>query len=209
MKHKIGETVRIRSKEWIDAQGKSSRGDIDTFVKSMFKYAGRIACITDFSHGGYRLDVDNSEWIWRDFMFDPDYKPDENPLSSKDAIIAMVRDGELLYDEDGKKYYFNRFSNRVLCAEIGKLAGEPTNVFTGLHRRPKKRKRSMTRWETLDWANSEESRGWFVKIRSSEMWRVPQFYEYDDDMSIFRRARLLPDLSGIDESTEQGFYVEE
>jgi hypothetical protein len=81
-----------------------------------------------------------------------------------------------------------------------------------LYRRSfEKRARDMTRWEVLDWANSEASRGWFVKIRGSERWRVPQFYDYDYefDASKYQRAQLLPDKSGVDESTIQGFEVEE
>jgi hypothetical protein len=67
----------------------------------------------------------------------------------------------------------------------------------------------MTRWEILAWANSEASRGWLVRGEGSDTWYVPQFYTYTDDINGFQRARLLPDLSGIDEDTIQGFEVEE
>jgi hypothetical protein len=102
------------------------------------------------------------------------------PLSARDAIRAML-DGEILRDEDD-----------------------------GL-RRHVKHKRFMTRWEVLDWANSEASRGWVVCIesKSDDFWEPPQCLGYNLDIKSYRRARLLPDLSGVDESTIQGFEVEE
>jgi hypothetical protein len=209
MKHKTGDMVRIRSKEWIDAQEKSIRGNIHTFVESMFKYAGKIARIMRFEFDGYRLDVDDSDWIWRDFMFDPDYKPDKGPLSPKDAIIAMVRDRETLYDGDGFRHDFSKLRGDFI--RRGMVDGDMTVVsrFDGLCRRPAKRQRSMTRWEILDWANSGESRGWYVRLPNVEEWVSPQCPNYDTKLIGYRRARLLPDKSGIDESTIQGFEVEE
>jgi hypothetical protein len=40
-------------------------------------------------------------------------------------------------------------------------------------------------------------------------WLVPLQNHYIGDLSGFQRAQLLPDKSGIDESTIQGFEVEE
>jgi hypothetical protein len=55
---------------------------------------------------------------------------------------------------------------------------------------------------------SEESRGWVVNFDNSD-WVSPQCRSYDGELKKYRRARLLPDLSGIDESTICGFEVEE
>jgi hypothetical protein len=81
--------------------------------------------------------------------------------------------------------------------------------FINFRRRPAKHNRPMTRWEVLVWANSEESRGWVVQAQGNKMWYIPQFFSYDTDTAKYRRARLLPDNSGIDESTIRGFEVEE
>jgi hypothetical protein len=40
-------------------------------------------------------------------------------------------------------------------------------------------------------------------------WGQPQSRGYNYDLKNYVRARLLPDLSGVDESTIQGFEVEE
>jgi hypothetical protein len=66
----------------------------------------------------------------------------------------------------------------------------------------------MTRWEVLNWIISEASRGWVVRD-SSYAWVPPQFHSYTVAISDYQRARLLPDLSGVDEDTIQGFEVEE
>jgi hypothetical protein len=121
-------------------------------------------------------------------MFDPDYTGDD-PLSPEDAIRAML-DGETLYDKEGDKYYWKGKGH-------------------ALYRRPPKRKRLMARWEVLAWACSEESRGWVVRAKGSKWWCPPQFFSYDMDAKRYERARILPDMSGIDRSTIQGFEVEE
>jgi hypothetical protein len=195
----------------------------------MFEYAGRTAHITKEDGVLYYLDIDNGEWRWEDWMFDPGYNPAVEPLSAIDAIIAMVRGKETLYDEEGRKHFFEedkgdrRHGRLVFLNEDG--IAETACTFTGLCRRQEKRKRDMTRWEILAWANSDESRGWFVRgiyIANTEAraclheWQLPQLFRYDTSESFldvgvyeYQRARLLPDLSGIDESTICGFEAEE
>jgi hypothetical protein len=121
----------------------------------------------------------------------------------------MVRDGETLYaeHEDGVKieYRFNKEESRFetsggTCYHLSDL--------DGLRRLSEKRKRPMTRFEMLAWASSTKSLGWAVR-HADVLWRPPQYYGYDMDADRYQRARLLPDLSGVDESTIQGFEVEE
>jgi hypothetical protein len=217
MTRKVDERVRIRSKEWIDAQEKTSMGSIpnlegNIFVTPMFEYAGRTAHITKEAGGKYRLDIDNGEWCWNDWMFDPGHNPADEPLSAIDAIIAMVRGKETLYDKAGQKYFFEldpgeRYYEEFVCLNRDG-AVEKNHIFTGLCRHPEKRKRDMTRWEILAWANSEESRGWVVNFDNSD-WVSPQCRSYSGELKNHQRARLLPDLSGIDESTICGFEAEE
>jgi ABC-type transport system substrate-binding protein len=157
MKYKVGDRVRIRSREWIDAQDKDSDGDIDMggtfFVEDMFKYAGKIAKIVAIRGGdNYRIDIENNH-IWPDWTFDPDYNSSDDTLSAQEAIKAML-DGETLYDEEGRDYYW---------------------------------------------------RAWVPP----GAWVPPQNLGYTEDIKFYQRARLLPDLSGVDESTIQRFEVEE
>jgi hypothetical protein len=65
----------------------------------------------------------------------------------------------------------------------------------------------MTPEEAQAWAESDESLGWMVKLGIRE-WTFPRFHGYGDDISHYRRSRMLPDMSGVDESTIQGFEVE-
>jgi hypothetical protein len=177
----------------------------------MFCYAGKIAKITKADEGKvpYKLDVDNGEWWWTDEMFDPVYRPEDEPLSAEDAIIAMVKGGETLYDKEGYRCSFHELRGDFI--RRGNIDGDMTvmNKFTDLYRRPVKRTRDMTRWEILAWVGSEESRGWLVMYVGSGDWSPPQYYNYADLPEQYQRARLLPDHSGIDEDTIQGFEVEE
>jgi hypothetical protein len=48
-----------------------------------------------------------------------------------------------------------------------------------------------------------------VVRQEGDTWKPPQFFSYNMDLDEHQRARLLPDLSGVDEDTIQGFEVEE
>jgi hypothetical protein len=141
-------------------------------------------------------------------MFDPDYDP-YGPLSAKDAILAMVEGGETLCDEDGSKHWFNRVRACFDTNSDRELAPDDSNYFHGLRRRPPKSSRDWTRWELLAWVISDESRGWVVNLEDDTEWHSPHFYSYKSDISLFRRARMLPDGAGIDRTTIQGFEKEE
>ncbi|MDR0656552.1 MAG: hypothetical protein LBG22_09595 [Treponema sp.] len=225
MKYKAGDTVRIRSKEWIDAQEKNANGYIlgpphASYYMSgpMQDLASKTAKIFSVRYDYYRLDIDEideTNSFWEDWMFDPDYKSD-GPLTAKDAVIAMVRDGEHLFDRDGREFYwdddsriFMNITDVVRGFHREYRANESSFPLPNLCRRLKKRTRPMSRWEVLDWANSEASRGWVVRLEGSGIWNTPQFFNYDLDSYRYQRARLLPDLSGVDKSTIQGFEVEE
>jgi hypothetical protein len=197
----------------MDAQEKDSSECIDNrgeyaLTPGMQRFAGEVRTIESvLSDGSYELEGILSSW--EDWMFDPDYRPEDEPLSAEEAVRAML-DGETLYNRKDqpcrwvkKDYCFSEVfedgcSRSVICA------------FTNLYRRPAKRIRPWTRWEVLAWASGEESRGWVVRHKTDyPVWVVPQYPVYDDDFRGFQRARLLPDHSGIDESTIQGFETEE
>jgi hypothetical protein len=205
LKYKVGDTVRIQSKERLRVQ--------DVAVNSvMLECANRIAKIigVNDAYDCYSLDIDNGDWSWTDGMFDPDYNADD-PLAPEDAIRAMMDDGEALINKEGRECLWNGVSGYFQVMVDSVTALRRLDLFTDLRRRPAKRNRPMTRWEVLDWANSEASRGWVVRVVLQEMcgqWAVPQCHYYDEDVTAYQRARLLPDLSGVDESTIQGFEVD-
>jgi hypothetical protein len=187
------------------------------FVSDMFEYAGKMAIITKIvqtkiAQDGYYLDIDNGRWFWTDWMFDPDNDP-LAPLSPEDAIIAMVRDGETLYDKNGYHYYWGKILNAgqegtAFIQMHQGLKFRYNGFFDSLYRSPPKRKRDMTKDEAMAWASGSESLGWMVRC-SFEDWDFPRTFGYHGEIKFYQRARLLPDLSGIDESTIQGFEVEE
>jgi hypothetical protein len=150
----------------------------------------------------------------------------ENELGTNgspyEGIFKALLNGEKLYDEIGREWSFNKGYGSIRIADS---YDKGTKILTikNLSRRPSgaPKLRPMTRWEILDWANSEASRGWVVQSRYIGndfwgLWNNPQRFLYDtcedfvdENVVEYRRARLLPDLSGIDESTIQGFEVEE
>jgi hypothetical protein len=171
----------------------------------MFQYAGRIVRITDVKGNKYSLDIDNGVWTWQDWMFDPDYKPDE-PLSPEDAIRAML-DGETLLDENDSSYRWLPKNRRFIQPISHSTVFVDVQDLPILYRRPEKRKRLQTPEEAKAWAESEASLGWMIRI-GSQGWVFPRKLSYDCGIENYKRARLLPDLSGIDESTIEGFTVE-
>jgi hypothetical protein len=210
MKYKAGDTVRIQSQEWIDTQKKDGDGDIHPlvsgnrcFICAMFEYAGKTAKIVAIYSNYYRLDIDNGDWRWQDWMFDPD-----EPLPAEDAIHAMMDDGETLYDKSGNEYYWDKddkcFYHRY--QDITSLA--VVHKFEGLYRRTAKRNRPMTRWEILAWAESEDSLGWMISYGDVGCWTFPRWRNFGAGIGNYQRGRPLPDLSGIDEDTIQGFEIE-
>jgi hypothetical protein len=216
MKYNVGDTIRIQSQKWIDAQEKKDvegspaiwKDGCESFVKDMFRYAGKIATImeVDKEHQYYDLNIDDRKYAWEDWMFDPDYKPDE-PLSAEGAIRAML-DKEAICDKNGQQCFWNNYAYRFEIEDNGIFRA--LFDFTGLYRRPIKCKRFMTKEEINAWAESVASHGWMVRnTLTLNAWTFPNYFEYTGTITDYQRAKLLPDLSGIDESTIQGFRVEE
>ena len=75
MKHKVGDTVRIKSREWWDAQPKNSCGSVkcgeNFFTYNMTELCGQYAKIVGYSNS-YDLNIDNSKYGWTDEMFEED-----------------------------------------------------------------------------------------------------------------------------------------
>jgi hypothetical protein len=212
LKHKVDDMIQVQTQEWMDAQEKDKNGRINgvgaySITPEMQQYAGEVLIIDGvLSDGSYLLKGRGGRW--EGWMFNPNYRPEDEPLSAEDAIRAMLNGAVLQkigykVEEkwDGKHFVF-----RVLGEE--KWTNKPQGgEFEGLGRKSKVR--SMNRWEILAWANSEESRGWLVQYVGFGSWGPPQYYNYADLPEQYQRALLLSDHSGIDEDTIQGFVVEE
>lgn len=69
-KYKVGDKVRVKSKEWYD-KNKSTSGTVYTegenFVDNMAIYCGSVARVTSLhDKDEYFIDIDNGEWIWHE-----------------------------------------------------------------------------------------------------------------------------------------------
>lgn len=107
MKHKVGDKVRIKSKEWYD-KNKDYDGDVlcqGTYLSSsMAYYCGKMATITRIEASNlYRIDIDNGEWWWTDGMFEDDEpRPSETLLKDIANVIKEHNMGVQVSEEDGK-----------------------------------------------------------------------------------------------------------
>jgi len=144
-------------------------------------------------------------------------KNEEKPLSPREAIIAML-DGEKLITGNGDEVAWNEKESIFVFTQHSCYL----SCFVSLYRKPAKKTRPMDAFQRLAWAGSAESQGWMVSIKTKHdgdwrPWDIPQRFKYngDEDYKIsfdyvsYRRAKVLPDKSGIDESTIQGFDIEE
>lgn len=114
MKYKVGDKVKIKSKNWYldnkDEDGYVFFGKA-TFVDDMAEYCGREAKIVCFNYGGaeYLIDIDNGEWSWTDEMFEDstshiEEKPTISEQMVKDIaeVIKKHNLGVYVSENDGK-----------------------------------------------------------------------------------------------------------
>lgn len=111
MKYKPGDKVRIKSREWYDAN-KGSAGVVSTsmkIVKSMVVFCGKEAVVTDIFDNCYSLNIDDGDYSWDDEMLEDSLSDTpEKSIISTDLIkdIADVVKGHNLgvcvTEKDGK-----------------------------------------------------------------------------------------------------------
>jgi hypothetical protein len=126
-------------------------------------------------------------------------------------------DGEALYSKEEKKECVWDGVSGWFAVMINSVAAlRRLDRFDGLCRQPVKRKRPYTQEEMTAWAKSGDSLGWMVRLTHGKScppihrtWLFPREAAYVLISEHYQRAKLLPDLSGIDESTVQGFEAEE
>lgn len=74
MKHKVGDKVRIKSREEIDRY-LNGNGDFESgWVEPMYEYCSMEAIIVDFNSDFetecYILDIDSDGWAWNEEMLE-------------------------------------------------------------------------------------------------------------------------------------------
>jgi hypothetical protein len=141
-------------------------------------------------------------------------EPLTRELPPKEAIQLML-DGRTLYYENGLLAHFNGFT--FVSREV--LDKGKRSKLTSFHNLyaypyepdppPTKKKRLMTRWECLAWAQSNDAKGWVVKhcVETANQWASPIQPSYSGVLENYHRARF--DTNGIIAGTECGFEVEE
>lgn len=109
MKYKVGDKVRIKSKEWWNAQPKNTSGSVecgaDTFNEYMKSMCGKVVEISDVSEHTYF--IKEYGYNWTDEMFDDSYTPEKSILSEemiKDIaeVIKTHNLGICISENDGK-----------------------------------------------------------------------------------------------------------
>lgn len=119
MERKVGDKVRIRSKEWYE-QNKDEEGWVEigpSFSSHMSVYCSRIATITKVdADGTYLLDIDPTYW-WSDEMFEETlYLPgDKVKMKSREWFEANKNEEGEIHEGD----YF--IDDRVAECILGKV----------------------------------------------------------------------------------------
>lgn len=120
MKHKVGDKVRIKSREWYE-ENKNESGDIDTipviFTECMAKYCGKTATIVevDDTDGTCRVDIDDRCCWWSDDMFEgvvEDVAEDTNETENTEPTSFRRLTNELADTLERKNHdYGNSFAD--------------------------------------------------------------------------------------------------
>lgn len=102
MKHKVGDKVRIKSREWYEKnkdENDEIKGNAAYFVSYMAIYCGKTATITEINCANciYHIDLDDDEWVWTDGMFE-----DETLLKDIADIIKKHSMGVSVSEQEGK-----------------------------------------------------------------------------------------------------------
>ena len=133
MKHKVGDTVKIKSIDWFNAQEKDSDGDIYIysvnnivyFTKDMSNYCSKEAKIEDIriDDNIYFLDVDKRCYEWTDEMLDENY--DFNQLAVGETFDFKghkLRVEKVQKTSSCENCFFEklRLSNVYACDEVFK-----------------------------------------------------------------------------------------
>lgn len=91
MKYKVGDKVRVKSKEWYD-ENKDNYGNVSVkhyFTEQMSEWCGKEVTIDAIFDDFYRIKDDKDEWNWTDEMFED--KTMEHKFKCKDEVIVRYK----------------------------------------------------------------------------------------------------------------------
>jgi hypothetical protein len=135
-------------------------------------------------------------------------------LSTVDAVIAMARDKETLYDEDGLEYFWDD-DDGCFCSRQGEVKRYSVRLPRAkLQRKQPEQEQEKTNYlllKFLSWLRSEESVGWFVRWltgKGGSTWWVAAHNVTimpDSGLESLEICKLRWPGIGIDESTIQKF----
>lgn len=111
MKYKVGDRVRVKSREWYD-KNKDERGTVsinhlslflNPFLSLMSEYCGKIATITECHPGFsyYRIDLDGGNYAWSEGAFE-DSCPEEQLIKDIACVIKSHSLEVAVSEKDGK-----------------------------------------------------------------------------------------------------------
>lgn len=91
MKYKVGDKVRVKSKEWYD-ENKNERGIIkfstNSFINEMVEYLGMEVIIDKVFNTSYSIKEDKGVWSWTDEMFEDEITMEyKHKFKCKDEVI--------------------------------------------------------------------------------------------------------------------------
>lgn len=109
MKYKVGDKVKVRSKEWWDAQQKNAYGNVrcgsEVFTDGMTCMCGKIVTISSIRYGTYRIVEEGFHWT--DEMFEGLVEDSQKKISEKliKDIAEVIKKNNLsvsVSEKDGK-----------------------------------------------------------------------------------------------------------
>ena len=184
MKFKVGDKVRIKSKDWYE-KNRDYSGYIllplyVVFNYLMSKHCGEIATITEILEDSeYKIDIDKDNFNWTDEMFEEDFD------------FKQLKVGET-FSINGKTYLVEEKTGCTKCAFFGNLCGIVSLPHCSLMLREDYKNVIFTKIKkTMD---SKEERNIKVDIVTARKW-----YNGDDEslkelaLQVFSKEELEKD----------------
>lgn len=96
MKFKVGDIVKIKTRRNIKEKLRNTILNIEecNFIPEMEEYAGQVSQIKDITrYGAYKLNIDNGEYNWSDYMFEP-YTTEMRKSDLEDGDYCIFKNKE-------------------------------------------------------------------------------------------------------------------
>ena len=169
MKQKVGDKVKVKSRQWYDANKDNAGfiGDVgfNSFTTLMAELCGKIATITAVRATSYRIDIDEGYWSWTDGMFEdnnimektlnitiPEGKKPKMTENENGCVIKWIEE-EKTFEEYVQLYKKNVFSRHNLILIVGPLSWDKEFKYGLLQYIA-----DDLNEEKLDWSNNLQSK---------------------------------------------------